>query len=830
MLLSRIGMLASLSLVLIAQPNLASRAADAVLPGTKPLTIEKPLDEVMVSGIDKYALREIAASVARRDALWKLDGVSAENWDKALAPRRAKFAEYIGAVDPRVTATQPNQHVIETIGDGAQRPSVVASNENFVIKAVRWNVLNGVTAEGLLISRTKAKGKGGFIVAVPDADVTPEMFCGLAPGVVPQAQLPLRLADEGFTVIVPTLISRSDEHSGNPLVRYTNQTHREFVYRQAFEMGRHIIGYEVQKVLAAVDLCTQMAEQNKKAIEKIKREPVATRPAVEVSINEMPIGVVGVGEGGLIALYSAALDKRIQSTLVSGYFRQREGVWTEPIYRNVWGLLTEFGDAELAGMIAPRALTIEASGVTEIAGPPAVKQGRSGGAAPGKIETATLASVRLEHDRAKRFFEALGASEKLTLSSSSEGDGPAGTPRALTAFAKALGVESEFAKPTPATTAVAQPVEGVVAPNEPKAREKRQLEQLQVHVQTLLRRSHKVRDAKWNKLDRSTPEKWAAGVEPLRDWVYDSMIGRLPEPTMPLNPRTRLVEKADWLKGHEGAFDVYEVVIDVHEDVVATGCLLIPKGLKPGEKRPVVVCQHGLEGTPYDVIVGPHGNAHQYYKSFAAELCKRGFVTYAPQNPYRGRDLFRTLQRKSNVMQRSLFSYIIPQHGRTLEWLASLPFVDAERLAFYGLSYGGKTAVRVPPMLPPKPGKPGYCLSICSADYDEWVLKIVTNEEHYSYVFTGEYEISEWNMGHVANYAELSNLMTPRPFMVERGHDDGVAPDEWVAWEFAKVFRHYDKMGLGDKAEIEFFNGPHTINGVGTYRFLHKHLKWPEPK
>ena len=29
--------------------------------------------------------------------------------------------------------------------------------------------------------------------------------------------------------------------------------------------------------------------------------------------------------------------------------------------------------------------------------------------------------------------------------------------------------------------------------------------------------------------------------------------------------------------------------------------------------------------------------------------------------------------------------------------------------------------------------------------------------------------------------------------------------------------------------EIEFFDGPHTINGQGTYRFLHRHLKWPEP-
>jgi hypothetical protein len=33
----------------------------------------------------------------------------------------------------------------------------------------------------------------------------------------------------------------------------TNQPHREWIYRPAFELGRHIIGYEVQKILALVD-------------------------------------------------------------------------------------------------------------------------------------------------------------------------------------------------------------------------------------------------------------------------------------------------------------------------------------------------------------------------------------------------------------------------------------------------------------------------------------------------------------------------------------------------------------------------------------------------
>jgi hypothetical protein len=157
-----------------------------------------------------------------------------------------------------------------------------------------------------------------------------------------------------------------------------------------------------------------------------------------------------------------------------------------------------------------------------------------------------------------------------------------------------------------------------------------------------------------------------------------------------------------------------------------------------------------------------------------------------------------------------------------LEWLAQQPFVDPQRIGFYGLSYGGKTAVRVPPLLD------GYALSICSADFNEWVWKNTSVEAGYSYLVTQEYDMIEFNLANVANYAELATLMAPRPFMVERGHADGVAPDEWVAYEFAKVRRFYaTRMKMPDRAEIEFFDGPHTINGKGTFEFLRRHLRWP---
>ena len=121
------------------------------------------------------------------------------------------------------------------------------------------------------------------------------------------------------------------------------------------------------------------------------------------------------------------------------------------------------------------------------------------------------------------------------------------------------------------------------------------------------------------------------------------------------------------------------------------------------------------KGRPSDAA-DPNSDS-QYYHQFAARLAQEGFVTYAPQNPYIGQDRFRILQRIGHPLQLSLFSFILGQHQRTLEWLAQQPFVDPQRIGFYGLSYGGKTAVRVPPLLD------GYALSICSGDFNEWVWK-----------------------------------------------------------------------------------------------------------
>ncbi len=148
------------------------------------------------------------------------------------------------------------------------------------------------------------------IIAIPDADWTPEVFCGLTEGISTESQFAIKLASKGNRVIVPFLINRKDTWSGNPKVAMTNESHREFIYRRAYEMGRHIIGYEIQKILGAIDW---FANQNK------------------FNNTDIPIGVAGYGEGGLLAFYSAAVDQRIKGVLVSGYFQKRDELWKEPI-------------------------------------------------------------------------------------------------------------------------------------------------------------------------------------------------------------------------------------------------------------------------------------------------------------------------------------------------------------------------------------------------------------------------------------------------------------------------------------------------------------------
>lgn len=573
-----------------------------------------------------------------------------------------------------------------------------------------------------------------------------------------------RLANSGCRVVIPAMVSRQvNRRRGSEL------TDREYLYRSSFELGRQLAGYELQKVFALVDWFD------------------APRSDRDPASNPANMGILGWGEGGRLALYAAALDDRIGPVCISGYFGPRQKIWQEPIDRNVFGLLNAFGDAEIAGLKTGGDLIIDPT-------PGPVARVRTNGGAPYQLEAVDLAAVESEVAR----IRGVAATNVIVAKGHSL---PSVSDDAVAHFARKLGLEL-----ADAGTEVDLPVDA--------QRQARMIAEIEQFNQNLLAQSPYERKTFFEKLDVSSVAAHRTTVEWYRDYFRNEVVGSFDDPLLAPNPRTRKVfDNPKW--------SGYEVVLDVYPDVFAFGILLLPKGIQADEKRPVVVCQHGLEGRPRDVIE----NNHRAYHDFAAKLAERGFITFAPQNIYIFEDRFRTLQRKANPLNKTLFSIMVPQHQQIVDWLATLPQVDDNRIAFYGLSYGGKSAMRIPPLVD------RYCLSICSADFNDWVWKNASTLSPYSYVWTGEYEIFEWDLGSTFNYAEMAALIAPRPFMVERGHFDGVAPDERVAYEFAKVRHLYQaRLGIGDRCEIEFFVGPHTINGKGTFDFLHRHLDWPKPE
>ncbi len=365
---------------------------------------------------------------------------------------------------------------------------------------------------------------------------------GLNSTIESETQFARRLVENGFTVVVPVVIDRSNRWS-----RGTNRPSRTWIYSQSHEMGRSVGGYEVQKMEAIVDWFVEQGGANAK------------------------IGVAGYGEGGLLAFYTAALNTRVDATMVSGYFAPRENIWKEPIYRNLWEFLREFGDAELASLVAPRSLIVEYSVVPDYQGPTGNGKEIE---PPGELWTHSFVEVESEFNRISLLTgDNLG--DRVLVSKDSGDPISLGSEEAMRQFMSMLGHSQSITISDNIPTDIRNDFD-------PTARMGRMVEQMVGHTQLLLRDSEYVRK-----------EFVAAHTdqEELRDYFNEELIGWLDDDFLPINARTKKAEDQE-------GYTCYDVLIDVLPDVEFWGVLTVPKGIESGEKKPVAVLQHGRGGNP----------------------------------------------------------------------------------------------------------------------------------------------------------------------------------------------------------------------------------------
>lgn len=734
------------------------------LAGTAPLTGTNNLSDAYLSGVDRFMLTGAERVARERPQYWKRDfSAGPEGYCASVETNRQRLARMLGVRDARVAFEAPEP--VATLA----RPAVLGETATHTLVQIRWPVLDGFQAEGLLLE-PKRRPVLQNVIHIPHAGVTPEQLLGLAPG-GPEPGAGFAFPAPGCRMVLPAVVSRTKQKylSAIPDSSYGKQQaampvgkimpNREFVYRPAYVMGRHIIGYEVQEVLALVDW---FRKENGKA----------------------EVRVEGWGDGGMLAFYAGALDTRISGTAVAGHFDRRDNLWREPIDRNVFGLLREFGDAEIATLIAPRKLTVVA-----VPGPvETVTREKGEGGAPGWLDSPDPDSVAREVAKARGLVKPLGKAEWLTLVRASE----------IKAAAPCLHEGGkQFGRLTRLPDA--------------EAREKRLIAGMNGFSQQLLAISPATRRAFMDRLDFSSPEAYGRSAEWYREYYREEIMGRVHMPKLPLNPRSRVIEET-------AAYVCHEVVLDVLPDFVLYGYLLMPKDLKPGERRPVIVAQHGRGGTPRTVM-RPETGGTRTYNAIGPRLAEKGYIVFAPQNPYIFEDRYRQLQRKANPLKLSLYSVIYAQYEQMFAWFKTLPQADGAKVAFIGQSYGGKTAVRVPPVMPE------FSLVITTGDFNEGVTKMASTLYPFSFALLDEYEMFEFDLGNTFNYSDLAGLMAPRPFMAQRGHSDGVAWDEFVGYEYALVQRLYTRLKLPGRTAIHWFDGGHEIEPVSALAFFDRFLK-----
>jgi dienelactone hydrolase len=721
------------------------------LEGTTPFTRPDNIIEQQYQQIYEYFLREIAATPARRDKLWRPDYSSVAAYQYSLAGHRTSLRKMLGLVE-----AHPGNPEITTLH----------SDEALRVEEVSIPLEQDFSARALFFVPRRPQ-PGPAVIAIPPATQTREQFAGVGEGMTPAPWL-TTLLQSGVAVTIPLMVEHSTDHPLSMALRGTPpwfppKDRRLILHRLGFIVGRTLVGLEVEQVIALGNF-------------------LASRPDVDAS----RIAVFGEGQGGMTALYAAAVDEQLAGATVVDYFDQRERCWSEPPDTMLYGQLNEFGDAEVAALIAPRPLTVERTAASPVSD-------------AGALE---------ERLRAQRFYRGLGKPDNLRSIPENDSDGLR-TAALLTVATLGVkgGERGELA------VALRLPVESI-----DQARNDH-FEALHRYLRRLDEESDKVRERRW-KLLSTAPADRTARVKSLQADLSD-LMGAIPPPYIPLNPRTSLIKVTDKCVA-------YDVLLDALPGVEAYGQLLVPRNVKG--HAPAVICQHGIGGKPWSVT-GINGDPKpQVYHEFATRLAERGYVTFAPyvavpegDDRRVSPDLLDTLARQAATLGKMRTSIELVKLHRIIDFLQSQPFVNPWQIGYYGLSYGGYSALWMSPL------EPRLKAIIISGYFNDWRAKITDETNRKSFFFHPDVDVYNWDFLNHFTHLELIAAMWPRAVCVEFGEQDITTTAEWHARAWGQVEAFVRAWNATDRVVRDRFDGPHEIHGVGTFEFLDRWLRPAEP-
>jgi dienelactone hydrolase len=138
---------------------------------------------------------------------------------------------------------------------------------------------------------------------------------------------------------------------------------------------------------------------------------------------------------------------------------------------------------------------------------------------------------------------------------------------------------------------------------------------------------------------------------------------------------------------------------------------------------------------------------------------------------------------------------------RTLDYLASRPEVDRNRIGCVGLSVGGYRSF----MLAALDARIKAAIDVCwMTAFASQIKQHVTHTMGVTFVIPGMYRYFD--------LPDLAALIAPRALMVQMGSRDGLFPLSGIQAAFKKIDRCYQKVGSPDRQMCMLFDAPHQFN------------------
>ena len=320
----------------------------------------------------------------------------------------------------------------------------------------------------------------------------------------------------------------------------------------------------------------------------------------------------------------------------------------------------------------------------------------------------------------------------------------------------------------------------------------------------------------------TSPTDWAAWRAAFEQKLR-ALLGPWPDP-VPLDPE--VTESVDC-----GSYTRERVVYDTEKYMSVPAYVLVPKDIENGEKRPGILAAHGHGNGKSDVCGVPANEQEQALietlsYDYAVQFVERGYVVVAPD--WRGfgerrspaewarpnRDPCNVNYMAQGYLGHHLLALQIWDGMRTVDYLASRPEVDADRLGVGGLSFGGTMTT--------------YLAALDSRLKVACISGYVSTVKNDAITMRGRGNFcgSQYMPGllTIGDIPEVAGLIAPRPLICEMGTEDQCFVIENAKAGYARVKAIYEAAGVGDQIDRDVFGGGHQWSGAKSFPWFEKWL------